>query len=572
MEEKKTTGKKASQRKAKTEAMTLLKAMSAVIRKVKVEDEDENEVFNTDIYKDEAKSIAFISDMLGLTAQQAVILSVLVENSDRSSISPSHLADEMGLSYIESLAMRPDFKALEAKRYVIFDEDGDMSVPESTISAFAENKPCQVPDYSCSTIDDILAHIRSIYKLRDDHDIKEDDYVRRIDRIIDQNPNLPFSKECFRLGFNGDNGEMEFDDRLMFYTLIYRFVYEDDDRVGWHDLRSIVENENRLVRLKRLYNNKVLTSVRKNVIEACGDGNFFDRDYFHLSDEVKDAVLGEIGGSRSSRKGPKMETVLSSRITSKELFYNASEASQVAKLRSLLENDNYCRTLLRLNEKGLRSGFTCLFYGGPGTGKTETVYQLARQTGRDIVPVNVNEIKSCWVGESEKLIKHAFDNYRRLVEESPVTPILLFNEADAIFGVRKEGATDAVDKMENSIQNIILQEMEKLQGILIATTNLTENLDKAFERRFLYKINFRQPEPAVKSRIWRSMMPELTEEQAASLSTGFDFSGGQIENIIRKKEIRFILDGIEPGFDEIRSFCGEERISGSESSRPKIGF
>ena len=107
--------------------------------------------------------------------------------------------------------------------------------------------------------------------------------------------------------------------------------------------------------------------------------------------------------------------------------------------------------------------------------------------------VNISQIKSCWVGESEKNIKGLFDNYRELVKKSEVTPILLFNEADAIIGVRKEGAQSAVDKMENSLQNIILQEMETLDGIMIATTNLQENMDKAFERRFLYKIKFDRP-------------------------------------------------------------------------------
>lgn len=71
------------------------------------------------------------------------------------------------------------------------------------------------------------------------------------------------------------------------------------------------------------------------------------------------------------------------------------------------------------------------------------------------------------------------------VKQSVKAPILLFNEADAIIGKRQVGAERAVEKMENSIQNIILQEIEQLDGILIATTNLAENMDKAFERRFL---------------------------------------------------------------------------------------
>lgn len=90
-----------------------------------------------------------------------------------------------------------------------------------------------------------------------------------------------------------------------------------------------------------------------------------------------------------------------------------------------------------------------------------------------------------WVGESEKNIKGIFDDYKQKVKQSVKAPILLFNEADAIIGKRQVGAERAVEKMENSIQNIILQEIEQLDGILIATTNLAENMDKAFERRFL---------------------------------------------------------------------------------------
>ena len=220
----------------------------------------------------------------------------------------------------------------------------------------------------------------------------------------------------------------------------------------------------------------------------------------------------------------------------------------------------------------MRTGFSCIFYGSPGTGKTETVYQIARQTGRAIVPVNVSEIKSCWVGESEKMIQGVFNKYRALVEDSEVAPILLFNEADAIFGIRREAATDAVDKMENSIQNIILQEMEKLDGILIATTNLTQNLDKAFERRFLYKIKFNKPSVEAKGKIWKSLLPSLTEQEAGILASNYDFSGGQIENVSRKKVIQTIIDGREPDFDEVRSYCSEELLEGKGGEGRRIGF
>ena len=224
-----------------------------------------------------------------------------------------------------------------------------------------------------------------------------------------------------------------------------------------------------------------------------------------------------------------------------------------------------------MKEKGFRNGFACLFYGGPGTGKTETVYQLARQTGRSIMVVDVPRIKSKWVGESEKNIKALFDRYREQVKRAKLTPILLFNEADAIIGIRKNGASSAVDKMENSLQNIILQEMETLDGIMIATTNLQQNLDKAFERRFLYKIKFDKPTEEARIHIWHDMIPNLSDMDVRTLASKYDFSGGQIENIARHYTIDSILhDKTDEALSKLIVHCDNERID--EKSVRKIGF
>ena len=172
---------------------------------------------------------------------------------------------------------------------------------------------------------------------------------------------------------------------------------------------------------------------------------------------------------------------------------------------------------------------------------------------------------------SEKKIKALFERYREQVKRAKVTPILLFNEADAIIGIRKNGAQNAVDKMENSIQNIILQEMENLDGIMIATTNLTQNLDKAFERRFLYKIKFEKPTQEARSHIWYSMIPELNDMDVHTLASKYDFSGGQIENIARHYAIDSILHGqSEDALSLLVHHCDNERLD--EKTSHKIGF
>lgn len=125
--------------------------------------------------------------------------------------------------------------------------------------------------------------------------------------------------------------------------------------------------------------------------------------------------------------------------------------------------------------------------------------------------------------------------------------------------------------MNNAIQNLILQEMEVLDGILIATTNLTENFDEAFERRFLYKILFRAPEAGVKAKIWKSMVDDLSEDEATRLASDYGFTGGQIENISRKLDVDYILSGEDPDFERIVSLCQAESIQNVQSGR-RIGF
>ena len=175
-----------------------------------------------------------------------------------------------------------------------------------------------------------------------------------------------------------------------------------------------------------------------------------------------------------------------------------------------------------------------------------------------------------WYGESEKIVKEIFNRYRKLCKRSKLKPILLFNEADAIFSKRRDiSSGNSVDQTENTIQNILLEEMEKLEGILIATTNLSDNLDKAFERRFLFKIHFSKPSVEVKCNIWLNKMPALNHNDAMQLASLYDFSGGEIDNVVRKYTMMEIIDGETPSFETIQKLCNEEKIN---LPYKKIGF
>lgn len=170
----------------------------------------------------------------------------------------------------------------------------------------------------------------------------------------------------------------------------------------------------------------------------------------------------------------------------------------------------------------------------------------------------------------EKIVKDIFTRYRQQCKRSKIKPILLFNEADGLFSKRKDMSRgSSVDQTENTIQNILLEEMEKLDGILIATTNLEENLDKAFERRFLFKIRLDKPGVEAKKNIWQDKLPILSAEQAHKLASDFDFSGGEIDNIVRKTTMQEVLEGGVPTMESIVKLCSQEKVC---TKNNRIGF
>jgi SpoVK/Ycf46/Vps4 family AAA+-type ATPase len=119
------------------------------------------------------------------------------------------------------------------------------------------------------------------------------------------------------------------------------------------------------------------------------------------------------------------------------------------------------------------------------------------------------------------------------------------------------------------MQNIILEELENLKGILIATTNLAVNMDKAFDRRFLFKVEFKNPDEVTRVKLWKSMLPELNEKDRMVLGRQFKLSGGQIENITRKYLLDKAIFDKKLHIDDMVKYCKEEV---PEKLEMKIGF
>ena len=233
--------------------------------------------------------------------------------------------------------------------------------------------------------------------------------------------------------------------------------------------------------------------------------------------------------------------------------------------------------LVKWGIKDKKSGIDAriIFYGAAGTGKTMTAHSLAKSLKRQVLAFDCSKILSMYVGESEKNVRKIFDTFYELSEKTKTEPILLLNEADQFLGARSSGNITGSDQMHNQMQNIFLEQIENFRGMLIATTNLLENIDKAFSRRFNYKIEFKRPDRAQREELWELMLPidaPYAKDFDLKVLAEYDLSGGQINLIIKNTAYKVAVED-EPLF-KVQDFIDEinREKTGDFDSEKSMGF
>lgn len=516
-----------------------------------------------------------IASYLGVSENQAIIFTVIFSEKmdDTRDIDITDICCYLGISYLEMLDFKDDFDLLIEKRFVETDHTRWIhsklpfkkfvfSIPDSIQESIFENEPIKALEPKAAM--DIYGFVNLVSDLiekRKDNDLTTRELFEEFSFVEKSNESLKMIQQTKLM-------RLDVEDKILLYEICddklqsgrsglectLADIY-DDVRTRFNYMRKLKENTSRLIEL-----DLIKLSTRSFMSDATLELTSKGLELFL----EEDAVLFEKKSSEKLLIDPE-------KISAKELFFDKELMQQVQFVQNSLSNENFVNMQNRLDNMGMPKGIAAIFYGAPGTGKTESVYQLAKSTGRSIMHVDISETKSMWFGESEKKIKEVFSNYSRLCEKSEIKPILLFNEADAVFGKRKDSNASNVAQTENAIQNIILEEMEKLDGILIATTNINQNLDAAFERRFLFKIKFEKQSTEAKQKIWQSKLPWLENSLASQLASNFSFSGGEIDNIVRKITMEEVLTGVKPEGDQIIKFCKSENFSNNEG-RGKLGF
>ena len=545
------------------EKMTQFEIIESVVRNA------ENSELDPKFYEHVGPFLRKVADIQNLTPDQALMLCLMMNFCDSSNIKLGNLAHYTGLSTVYLLKYLNDIDVLVKRGFL---KRADRCNTESyairleAINALKQDKAFELEAYhgiSCAKLFDLTSRIFS----------EDEDYDTQREKIV----NLLHANPQLKIAQVIKGYQLSDDDTMLLMLFCFLFVDNEDDMVQISDFDELIDN-NRLMRSwSRSLSREQHPLQQKKLIEFNSPSPMIDGRYYHLTDEAKADLLGELGiclKKKTKKQSLPKDFVSHKSVVAKQMFYTHGNKAQVDRLAQLLDEKKFRDVCRRMKQRGMRTGFACLFYGAPGTGKTETVMQLARQMKRDVMVVDFAQIRSKWVGDSEKNIKGVFERYRHFCKQLCRKPILLFNEADAVINTRQEQATRSVDKMENTMQNIILQEMEQFDGIMIATTNLAQNMDQAFERRFLYKIMFECPDASVRANLWKEMIPELNPEECQKLGEQFDFSGGQIENVARKYAINTILNDIESSnrLAELTALCREECISDPESTRAHVGF
>ena len=167
-----------------------------------------------------------------------------------------------------------------------------------------------------------------------------------------------------------------------------------------------------------------------------------------------------------------------------------------------------------------------------------------------------------------------FREYRYIVAIKSLAPILFINEADQVLSRRFTGLTQEMEKSENTVSNILLEEFENMHGILLATTNFADILDEAFDRRFLFKTELQKPSKEAQAKIWKSSIPELTSDECEYLADIYNMSGAQISNVTAKRDLAELYYDGDRGLSYIEMLCQKELKSEKMTSTKttKIGF
>jgi SpoVK/Ycf46/Vps4 family AAA+-type ATPase len=532
-------------------------------------------VFNEKLLNDNSQEIKTICDYFNCTDIQAAFISIIFVISCKDGYATNQeIHEHFNSSAMLLMRYNDDIEELKESgilKYTLhpkgryrksYVNEEVYIVPDKITQAILNNEALpKLKNDNCNSIFELLETLEKIREEAENGELNGESLLRENQRFIHTN-------KKFKLIENILNYKLSDIDNFIYFDLVWNKI----NGIQTIDIETCIdliyeEKSKKISYVQQLLNedNKLLIN---DLIEIEGK-DYFNGTRLKLSEKSLN-IMQECGIKMDVKTKQSKYIIRPENIKSKKLIYNKKEAEELEMLSSFIKEKKFKELQKSLKAKNLIPGITALFYGEPGTGKTESVLQLARKSKRELLNIDMSRTKSMWFGESEKIVRQLFDDYREYTKRCDKTPILFFNEADGVISKRKDVESSNVSQTENAIQNIILEELERFEGIFFATTNLLQNIDKAFERRFLFKIEFCKPDKDSSAKIWKAKFPYLKIKQCIQLSEQYNFSGGELENILRKTEMQQLLNNEQVCIEKIKEFCNAERWDRRERSR--VGF
>ena len=526
-------------------------------------------------FKSVDEEIAFINSYFRTNDLESILITLVINIENLESVRLKNLAKYVGLNNLNFLPFTKYLVTLHKRNILhsdgsVFRLNEEYAIDYKLIPFFSNNETIPeellMSSVKEKTFHEFLSEIDELSERKDKGQLNEIYFGRQLRDIITK-------YEDFKLVAYAKKNLSKIDQFVFFDTILDAISGCNNDfntalqstvddctfrkRDTFEYVQSFLLGKTRLNKLKLVEKDNAIFSNRHYIrLTSTALSMLSEWEGIHI--EIKEEIKNE-------------KLLYPEQIKKNKLIYNSSELEAISRIDEVLTEKAFQKLKSNLIANNLPEGITCLLYGEPGTGKTATVYELARKHKRAVFKVEISETKSMWYGESQKLVKKIFTDYEEAKEKEKRCPILLFNEADAIIGKRKVGSHSNTSETDNAIQNILLEELENFKGILFATSNLVANLDDAFERRFLFKVKYARPSLDNAAAIWKLKLPKLTTEQSKELAITFPFSGGEMDNVVRKVVMEEIIKGSTPPFQQIINFCSQEKWNASNLTS-KIGY
>lgn len=534
--------------------------------------ENRDDLFkNTLIIEKLSADFKTVTDFLLVDDKTAAVLSIIICEQIMGDGKPfKKTLKILGFSPLDFIFISNKFKELKKKGWVRLckkrynSRSEDIEIAKELMDAIMYNNIEKLIIYEPKNLSEALLQIRNFTK-NIIGDFYQDELIEATYDYIERLTTFPYINHIL------EEDKLEKLEKVILIWLSAENIFNKEE----FDLDNIIEmfSEDHSVSysLKQRIINHDSIIMKDGYLEYLKP-NLADFSSVKLGDRLTDLLNVHCPKMEHVKVAPKYcQLIDPNDVKTQQLFFNANNKKSIDDIINLTSESKYLNLTKKFTDKGMKPGLTMLFYGLPGTGKTELVKQISKTHNRAIFQVEMSAIKDMFVGNSEKNLKRVFKDYNDAVRRYKITPILLFNEADAILGKRNL-VQNAVDQMLNSMQNILLQELEDFKGIFIATTNLIENIDGAFDRRLLYKLKFENPNDETRYKILQNQFSNINNKTLKLISTQHQLSGGQIQNIKKKFVIDQLLFENNSNISKKLIHFIEEETQFRSLTKNKIGF